>query len=110
MSNSGYACGKTAEKMSCEKKATSKKETSDSCQKNCCAKNHDSKKDQHGCSGKCDHSSCTPTALQFSLVTLNEFEFNNDLFNFSLEKSVSYHKTDRISDGFTLIWLPPKIK
>jgi hypothetical protein len=110
MSNSGYACGKTSEKTSCEKKAISKKETSDSCKKDCCKKNHDSKKDQHGCSGKCDHSSCTTTALQFSLIAINEFEFNNNLFNFSLEKSISYHKTARISDGFTSIWLPPKIK
>ncbi|UUF14736.1 MULTISPECIES: hypothetical protein [Flavobacterium] len=109
MSNSGYACGKSSEKTSCEKKAVSKKENSHSCQEDCCKKGHDSK-DQHGCSGKCDHSSCTTTALQFSLITTNEFEFENNLFNFSSEKSVSYYKTASISDGFTSIWLIPKIK
>ncbi|MBF4518918.1 hypothetical protein IRZ71_21385 [Flavobacterium sp. ANB] len=109
MSNSGYACGRASEKTSCEKKEISKKETSHSCQKDCCTKNHDSKKDQHGCNGKCDHSSCTTTALQFSLITINEFEFSNNLFNFSLEKSISYYKTASISAGFTSIWLPPKI-
>ncbi|KUJ63898.1 hypothetical protein AR687_01550 [Flavobacteriaceae bacterium CRH] len=105
MSNVGYAFGRTEEKMSCEKK-----ETSNSCEKDCCKKSHDSKKDQHGCNGKCDHSSCTATALQFSLITIHEFEFNTDLFNFSLKKSISYHKTASISDGFTSIWSPPKIK
>lgn len=110
MSNGSYACGKSSEKSSCEKRVTSKKETSDSCQKDCCAKNHGTKKDQHGCSGKCDHSGCTPTALAFSMIAVNEFEFNNNLFNFSLEKSISYHKTAGLSDGFTSIWLPPKIK
>lgn len=110
MSNTGYACGKTAEKMSCEKKADSKKETSDSCQKDCCKKKGDSKKDQHGCNGKCDHSGCTTSGLQFSLMAMNEFEFRNNLFNFSLEKTTPYYKNISISDGFTSIWLPPKIK
>lgn len=106
MSNSGYACGKSSEKMSCEKKTN----PSNSCQKDCCQKSQDSKKDQHGCKGKCDHSSCTTTALQFSLIAINEFEFENNLFNFSTEKSISYYKTASISDGFTSIWLIPKIK
>ncbi len=110
MSNSSYACGKSSEKSSCEKKVTSKKETSDSCEKDCCKKNQDSKKDQHGCKGKCDHSSCTTTSLLFSLIAINDFEFDTNLFNFSFEKSVSYHKTDSISAGFTSIWLIPKIK
>lgn len=110
MSNSGYACGKAQEKSSCEKKETSNKKTSDSCEKDCCSKKQESKKDQHGCNGKCDHASCTTTALQFSLIAINEFDFNNDLFNFSTEKSISYHKTARISAGFTSIWLLPKIK
>lgn len=104
-----YACGNNTEKTSCEKGPTSK-EVKDSCEKDCCKKNHSTKKDQHGCNGKCDHSSCTTTTLQFSLIAINEFEFNNNLFNFSLEKSISYHKTASISDGFTSIWLPPKIK
>ncbi|WP_228515133.1 hypothetical protein [Flavobacterium sp. MR2016-29] len=110
MPTSGYACGRTSEKSSCEKKVNSKGEAQNSCKKDCCQKKQDSKKDQHGCNGKCDHSSCTSTALQFSLITINEFDFHNNLFNFSLNKSISYHKTDSISDGFTSIWAPPKIK
>lgn len=38
MSNSGYACGKSSEKTSCEKKAVSKKEKSHSCQEDSCKK------------------------------------------------------------------------
>lgn len=110
MSNTGYACGKVKEKTSCEKKSISKKDTADSCQKDCCKKSHDSKKDPHGCNGKCDHSGCTTSGLPYSLVTLNEFQFDNNLFNFSFEKATPYYKNLAISDGFTSIWLPPKIK
>ncbi|MFH6949262.1 hypothetical protein ACHRV6_12260 [Flavobacterium sp. FlaQc-51] len=109
MSNSGYACGKASEKMSCEKKTISKKETTDSCKKDCCKDNHNSKKEQNGCNRKCDHSGCTTSGLSFSLITTNEFEFDNNLFNFSTEKTTPYYKNISISDGFTSIWLPPKI-
>ena len=110
MSNMSYACGISSEKMSCEKKAISKKESSDSCQKDCCKKNRNSKKEQHGCSGKCSHSGCTTSGLQFSMIAINEFEFDTNLFNFSFEKATPYYKNSSISDGFTSIWLPPKIK
>lgn len=109
MSNSGYACGKTEEKMDCEKKATSKKEITNSCQKNCCTKTKKDQKSHHGCNGKCDHSGCTTSFLQFSLIT-NEIDLSNNLFNFSTKKQISYYNNASISDGFTSIWLPPKIK
>lgn len=110
MSNSGYACERSVEKIACEKKTNSKEKTVDSCQEDCCKKNQDSKKDSHGCNRKCDHSGCTTSGLQYSLVAVNEFEFNNNLFNFSFEKTTPYYKNSSISDGFTSIWLPPKIK
>jgi len=109
-SNTSYACERTAEKSSCETKAISKKPTSESCQKDCCHTKQKSKKEQHGCNGKCDHSNCTTTAFSFILMEENLFEFNNNVFNFSLEKSVSYHKTETICAGFTSMWLLPKIK
>lgn len=109
MSNSGYACGKTEKKMDCEKKATSKKETANSCQKDCCTKTKKDQKGHHGCNGKCDHSGCTTSFLQFSLIT-NEIDLSNNLFNFSTKKQISYYNNASISDGFTSIWLPPKIK
>ncbi|MFZ0595672.1 MAG: hypothetical protein WAM46_01705 [Flavobacterium sp.] len=110
MSNSGYACGRNETKMNCEKKTSSKEDTLDSCKKDCCKKGPSSKKDQHGCNGKCDHSGCTTSGLQYSMISINEFEFNNNLFNFSFEKTTPYYTNSSISDGFTSIWLPPKIK
>ncbi|QOG04896.1 hypothetical protein IHE43_06810 [Flavobacterium sp. MDT1-60] len=109
-SGTSYACGKSSEKTSCEKKVTSTKSNSDSCQKDCCKKGSSSKKDQHGCNGKCDHSGCTTSGLQFSLISENEFTFNDNTFNFSLEKPILYYTETPVSDGFTSIWLPPKIK
>lgn len=105
----GFACGKSSEKISCERK-TSIKTNSDSCQKDCCKKEHSSKKDQHGCNGKCDHTGCTTSGLQFSLILENEFDFNTNTFNFSLEKPILYYTEASVSDGFTSIWSPPKIK
>lgn len=108
MSGTSYACGKSAEKKSCESKTTSK-EIKDACQKDCCKKDHSTNKDQHGCNGKCDHSGCTTSSLLYSLIAINEFDFDNNLFNFSAEKQISLHKTASISAGFTSIWLLPKI-
>ena len=102
-SGASYACGKSSGKTSCEEKVTSTKANSDSCQKECC------KKDQHGCNGKCAHSGCTTSGLQFSLISENEFNLNH-VFNFSLERPILYYTETPVSDGFTSIWLPPKIK
>lgn len=110
MSSVTYACGKSSETTSCKKKEVSTKADSDSCQKECCKKDSSSKKNQHGCDGKCDHSGCTVSGLQFSLISENEFNFNTNSFNFSLEKPVSYYTETPLSDGFTSIWSPPKIK
>jgi hypothetical protein len=110
MSSVTYACEKSSETTSCERKASSTKADSDSCQKDCCKKDSSSKKDQHGCNGKCDHSGCTVSGLQFSLISENEFNFNTNTFNFYLEKPVSYYTETPLSDGFTSIWQPPKIK
>lgn len=106
MSTASYACGKSTEKSSCEKKA---KTNSDSCKKDCCKKDSDSKKEQHGCKGKCDHSGCTTSGLQLTLVIQNEIEFRNNSFNLTYKKPIGYYKNCTISDGFTSIWLIPKI-
>lgn len=109
MSGTTYACGKSSEKISCENKENSK-EANNSCQKDCCKKDHSPNKDQHGCNGKCDHSGCTTSSLHHSLIAINEYAFENNLFNFSTEKHDSLHKTASISAGFPSIWLLPKIK
>lgn len=109
MPTAGFACGKASEKVSCERK-TSIKTDSESCQKQCCQKEHSSKKDQHGCHGKCDHTGCTSSGLHFSLISENEFDFNTNTFNFCTEKPILYYTEAPVSDGFTSIWSPPKIK
>lgn len=78
------------------------------CAKRCCEK--DSKKEKHNCTGKCCNSGCHTSTLQFSILTSNDFDLQNDLFNFSLKNAVSYYNGATISDGFTSIWLRPKIK
>ncbi|RED19458.1 hypothetical protein BD847_3742 [Flavobacterium cutihirudinis] len=105
MSNAGHACGKSAEKNSCEKKMNPIK---DSCQKDCCKKTKHSK-EGHGCSGKCDHSSCTTSGLQFIILTSNDLDLQNNVFNFSLKNTISSYSNSTISSGFTSIWLKPKI-
>ncbi|MTH17214.1 hypothetical protein GKZ88_16690 [Flavobacterium sp. LC2016-01] len=106
MSTASYACGKSSEKSSCEKKAASSEKDSHACLKDCCKKDSHSKK---GCSGKCDHAGCTISGLQLSLVIQNEMELNNNTFNLTFKKPIGYYKNSTISDGFTSIWLIPKI-
>ncbi|TDP00747.1 hypothetical protein EV145_105126 [Flavobacterium sp. 245] len=110
MSTASYACGKSSEKISCEKKTSSSKNDAASCLKDCCKKDSHSKKDQHGCSGKCDHSGCTTSGLQLSLLSQNEIEFRNNTFNLTFKEPIGYYKNSTLSDGFTSIWLIPKIK
>jgi hypothetical protein len=95
-----FACG--SEKHSCEKEITTTiaKETS------CCDNNNG----YEGCNGKCDHSNCTTiSSFGFSLFIYNEIEFTNNNFDFYTNKSKFYHSENLLLDGFTSIWLIPKI-
>ncbi|WPO79369.1 hypothetical protein [Flavobacterium sp. KACC 22761] len=79
-----------------------------SCSKKCCEKKT-SKQEKHNCDGKCRHSSCTTSALQFVILNSNDFDLQNDVFNFSLKNTISSYSNSTISSGFTSIWLKPKI-
>ncbi|WP_343616339.1 hypothetical protein [Flavobacterium sp.] len=105
---SGYACGNHSGKISPKKEMTSEKKEKDCCTKSCCKETSKSKKKKHDCDRKCSHTNCTTSSLQFSIPASNDFSFQNN-FNFSVEKPISYHNETNISDGFTSIWLPPKI-
>jgi len=98
-----YACGIKTEKSCCAKKISSKIE-----KKNCC-KNKQTKKEDNSCGGKCGHSNCTTSTVNFSLISFYEIEFKNNNFAFSAEKSKFYHSETYISSGFSSVWLPPKI-
>lgn len=99
-----YACGTKTEKSCCAKKTTSKNEKKD------CCKNKQSKEEDNSCGGKCGHSNCTASTVNFSLISFYEIEFKNNNFDFSTEKPKFYHSETFISSGFTSVWLPPKIK
>lgn len=88
------------------KKEIAAKESS--CAKKCCEKKS-SKQEKHNCDGKCRHSGCNTAALQFVILTTNDFDLQNDVFNFSLKNTISYSNKSDISPGFTSIWLKPKI-
>ncbi|MEO8534898.1 MAG: hypothetical protein ABI441_14160 [Flavobacterium sp.] len=107
---SGFACGNNTGKSSPKKEITTEKKEKDCCKKDCCKKTSSSKKQKHDCDGKCSHTNCTTSSLQFSIPASNDFDLQNNVFNFSIEKPVSYYNEAGISDGFTSIWLPPKIK
>lgn len=99
-----YACGTKSEKECCNKEISSKKTEKD------CCKNSHSNNENKSCGGKCGHSNCTTTAINYSLVSLNEIELKNNDFDFSDEKQKFYHSETFISSGFSFIWQPPKIK
>lgn len=98
------ACGTKAEKSCCKKETTSTTEKKD------CCKNKQSEDKDNSCGGKCGHSNCTSSSVNFSIISLYEIEFKNNIFDFSIEKPKFYHSETFVSSGFTSVWLPPKIK
>jgi hypothetical protein len=96
-----YACGTKSEKECCKKEKTEKKA--------CCDNKHSKDKD-NSCGGRCGHSNCTTSTVNFSIVSLFEIDFKNDSFVFFKEKSKFYLSKTFISSGFTSVWLLPKIK
>ncbi|MEN2402900.1 hypothetical protein GKZ90_0024145 [Flavobacterium sp. MC2016-06] len=104
-----FACGNNHSKTSHKEKIASEKQEKGCCTKDCCKKTNNSKKEKHECDGKCSHTNCTTSSLQLSIPTSNDFDLQNRIFNFSLEKPITYYNETSISDGFTSIWQPPKI-
>ena len=98
-----YACETKSEKSCCKNEMSSK-----TTEKDCC-KNKQSKDKENSCGGKCGHSNCTTSSVQFSLVFFDDIKFNNNDFDFSSEKLKFYHSETFISSGFYSIWLIPKI-
>lgn len=99
-----YACGTKSEKGCCNKEIAAK-----SAKKDCC-KNNQSKDRSKDCGGKCGHSNCTTSSVNFSLISIFKMEFQNNNFDNTIEKPQFYHSKTFISSGFTSVWLPPKIK
>jgi hypothetical protein len=104
MPSNTFACGSKTEKSCCKKEISSKAEKKD------CCKNKQSNEQDNSCGGKCGHSNCTTSTVNFSIISFYEIEFKNNNFDFSTEKPKFYHSETFISSGFTSVWLPPKIK
>ena len=103
--DSAYACGIKSEKSCCKKEISSKGEKKDCCKKD----NHSKNKSHQGsCNGKCGHSNCTTSSVQFSLAFF-EIKFKNNNFDFSENEQNYIHLETNISSGFYSIWLIPKI-
>jgi hypothetical protein len=102
-----YACGTKSvkiEKSCCKEKLSNKKES-----KSCCDSKSTDNED-NSCNGKCGNSNCTTSAsVGSSIFVYNEIEFTNTNFDFSIKKSKIHYSENLLSDGFTSIWLIPKI-
>ena len=74
----------------------------------CCASGHGEDKE---CGGTCGHSkcSCSSTCTVTSVPVYLQFK-TNTLFNFSfLEKVNFYYNTPTLLEGYSSLWLIPKI-
>lgn len=98
-----YACGNKSEKSCCKTETSSKKEM-----KECCKKQKDTE-EKTPCGGKCGHSNCTTSTSSYSAVLFNELVLTRILFDFSTEKQKFHHYETTTSNGFTSVWLIPKI-
>lgn len=104
ISGNSYACEKHA-KMNHQKTET----TSDSSKKSCCSEKSGDKK---GCEGNCGHSGCTCTSAcsSFSSATVYYLFSEMNVVDYSFTSLVkTNHNTPSIADGFSSIWLIPKI-
>ena len=105
MPNNSFGCENNSAKQ------TSSKETSSKMEKEDCCKNdsHSKTKNHEGCGGKCNHSKCGCASSCNTSVSINELNFNKNIFNFFSEKQNFYNYETSISSGFNSLWLIPKI-
>ncbi|CAM3783416.1 hypothetical protein FLGE108171_14905 [Flavobacterium gelidilacus] len=99
--NNAIACGNGND--SCEKEIT----TTKTHERSCCENDSDEK----GCEGSCGHSKCgcASTFTTSSTSIFNQLKFNT-IFNFSTITKVNFHYTiPSLSEGYSSIWLIPKI-
>ncbi|GIZ10354.1 hypothetical protein FUMI01_30780 [Flavobacterium sp. UMI-01] len=107
MPNAVLACGKSNDsKGSCSMEMTSKSDSKKSC---CGTKSCSKNEKQKSCDGKCGHSICSTSSVSLSFLLNTAFETTINSFNFSSEKQKFYTSVSLTSDGYTDIWLIPKI-
>lgn len=102
--SSTYACSK--DKHSSENAVQMSEQHTE--EKDCCANGHGEDKE---CNGTCGHSkcSCSATCTVTSVPVYLHFKLNTT-FNFSLLEKVNfYYNTPTLLEGFSSLWLIPKI-
>ncbi len=83
---------------------------SKSAMKDCCQKNARSKnKKETGCNGKCGQTLCRTSSVNTAFTSTVAFEIQCDNFNFSSKKQKFYSSETLTADGYSSIWLIPKI-
>ena len=99
--------------MACGGKSPCKKEMAkDNSEKSCCTGDTESDDSEKGCEGKCGHANCgcSASAPSPSVGFLPEFSFTTVVFCKAPISQVKFsYTTPSISDGFSSIWLIPKI-
>ena len=98
-----YACGNSSEKDKTEKKSFSKE---DHCleKKSCC---DNGEKDDDGCGGACDYTSClSPIVVNISVSHSNFELFDSNNFKLLVNWTYFHNKP---KTGYLSIWQPPKI-
>lgn len=103
--SSSYACENSSAKHSSRKETTSKMDKHDCCKND----NHSKTKNHEGCGGKCSHSKCGCASSCNTSISINELNFNSNIFNFFSRKQNFYSYETSISSGFNSLWLIPKI-
>lgn len=100
-----FACENNSSKHSSSKETSSKMNKDDCCKDD----SHSKTKNHEGCGGKCNHSKCGCASSCNTSVSINELNFNKNIFNFFSEKQNFYNYETNISSGFNSLWLIPKI-
>ncbi|NRT11756.1 hypothetical protein HNQ00_001381 [Flavobacterium sp. 14A] len=105
MPTSVFACGDNSSSKSCNKEMSSHKGMKD-----CCKKDAGSKDKEHsGCTGKCGNALCSVSSLNIGVVAPLYIETKPDVFNFAIKRQKFYHSVSFTSEGYSSIWLIPKI-
>lgn len=105
MPNASYACGSGSGKHSCKMEMSSKTKM-----KNCCSKKSNSKETKEkGCSGKCGQSMCSVSPVNIGIVSSIQYEILNQSFSFLNKEQNFSHTVSFTSDGYSSLWLIPKI-
>lgn len=105
MPGTSYACGSDSGNHSCKMEMSSKTKMKD-----CCSKKTTSKESKDkGCSGKCGQSMCNVSSVNIGITSTIQYEILNMNFNFSEKKQNFSNTVSVLSDGYTSLWLIPKI-